>query len=136
MTLKHTFVGHKTQINAIDLALKTYYLASGSKDGIVMTWNIQNGTFLGKIDCDCEVNAVKFSPNKYWLFVGTAEGIQVWDLPNQKKIKDIRASPIDAQHKSQKKSIACTSLAWDASGHTLFAGFSDGYVRVFQQTQK
>jgi guanine nucleotide-binding protein subunit beta-2-like 1 protein len=114
------------------MALKTYYLVSGSKDGIAMTWNLQEGTFVGKIDCDSPINAVKFNIKKYWLFVGTDSGLQIWDYPNQKKIKDIKVSPLNKLNEGQKKSIACTSLALDNAGQYLFAGFADGYIRIFE----
>jgi guanine nucleotide-binding protein subunit beta-2-like 1 protein len=59
MTLKHTFVGHKAPITAIDM--HSNYLATASKDGIVMSWNVNEGTFLAKIDCDDQINAIRFN---------------------------------------------------------------------------
>jgi len=134
MTLKNTFVGHKAQITALDMS--TNYLVSGSKDGIAMTWNVAEGSFVGKIDCDDQINAIKFNiennKKKVWLFIGTQNGIQIWDYSGEKKIKELKASPIDPQNAKQKKPIACTSLALDSTGSFLFGGFSDGYIRVYQ----
>ncbi len=140
MNLKHTFVGHKGQINSLDMAPKTSYLASGGKDGVAMVWNLVEGKFLGKIECDgAPVNAVSFAPKKYWLVMGTDHGIRVWDLPGKKVVTDLKADPINPIQKKKKKEdkpIACTSLAWNKNGTTLFAGFADGYIRVYKIVRK
>ena len=135
MNLKHTFVGHKGQINSLDMAPKTYYLASGGKDGLAMVWNLVEGKFLGKIECEAPINSVLFAPKKYWLVMGTDKGIRVWDLPGKKVVTDIVATPINQTQKRKKgddKPIACTSLAWNKNGTILFAGFSDNYIRVYK----
>lgn len=132
MALKHTFVGHKAQINCIEMAPGTFYLASGGKDGLAMVWNVVDGQFLGQIDCDSPINCVLFSPKKFWLILGTDQGIKVWDLPAKKIIQTIEVTPIDKHLKDQKKPLACTSLCWNKEGLVLFAGFSDNHIRVFK----
>lgn len=132
MTLKHTFVGHKAQINSLDMAPKTSFLASGGKDGLAIIWNLVEGKFLGQTEVDCPINVVLFAPKNYWLVLGTDHGIKVWDLPSKEFIFEIKASPIDANRAKQQAPIACTSLAWNKSGQLLFAGFNDGYVRVYK----
>jgi len=96
MTLKHTFVGHKAQINSLDMAPKTSYLASGGKDGLAIIWNLVEGKFLGQTEVDCAINCVLFAPKKYWLVLGTEKGIKVWDLPTKEFIVDLTASPIES----------------------------------------
>lgn len=132
MTLKHTFVGHKSQINSLDMAPNASYLASGGKDGLAMIWNLVEGKFLGQKEVDCAINCVLFAPKNYWLVLGTDQGIKVWDLPSKEFIVDFKAVPIDANREKQTASIACTSLAWNKSGNLLFAGFSDNYIRVYK----
>jgi len=80
MSLKHTFTGHTAQINSLDMAPKTSYLASGGKDGLAMIWNLVEGKFLGQTSVGCPINCVLFAPKKYWLVLGTDQGIKVWDL--------------------------------------------------------
>lgn len=131
--LKHTFTGHKAQINSLDMAPNTSYLASGGKDGLAMIWNLVEGKFLGSTDVDSSINCVLFAPKKYWLVIGTDKGIKVWDLPTKEYIVEITATPLDPnQVDKMKKPIACTSLAWNRSGNLLFAGFSDSYIRVYK----
>jgi guanine nucleotide-binding protein subunit beta-2-like 1 protein len=135
MSLKHTFVGHKGQINALDMAPSTPYLASGGRDSQVMIWNLVEGKHLGKIDCDAPVNAVKFAPKKYWLVMGTETGIRVWDLRNKVVVTDLVAhamTPSSSDKKTKPRPIACTSLVWNKSGSLLFAGFTDNIIRVYK----
>jgi len=131
MSLKHTFVGHKAQINSLDMAPKTSYLASGGKDGLAIIWNLVEGKFLGQTEVDCPINCVLFAPKKYWLVLGTEKGIKVWDLPSKEFIVDIKAEPMVTSTDKQKKPIGCTSLAWNKSGNLLFAGFTDSFIRVY-----
>jgi guanine nucleotide-binding protein subunit beta-2-like 1 protein len=132
MSLKHTFVGHKAQINSLDMAPKTSYLASGGKDGLAIIWNLVEGKYLGQAEVDTAINCVLFAPKKYWLVLGTDTGIKVWDLPTKEFVVDLKASPIEPRNEKQKKPIGCTSLAWNKSGNLLFAGFTDNYIRVYK----
>ena len=131
MTLKHTFVGHTAQINSLSMVPKTSFLASGGKDGLVIIWDLVQGKFLAKQEVDCPVNCVLFAPKKYWLIVGTEQGIKILDLPSKEFIADIKVTPIDADEKREAP-IGCTSLAWNKSGNILFAGFTDNYIRVYK----
>ncbi len=132
MTLKHTFVGHKSQINSLDMAPKTSYLASGGKDGLAFIWNLVEGKHLSQTDAGSPINCVLFAPKKYWLILGTDNGIKVWDLPSKEYIAEIKATPIDPNQEKMTGPIACTSLAWNKSGNLLFAGFADNYIRVYK----
>jgi len=132
MSLKHTFTVHTAQINSLDMAPKTSYLASGGKDGLAMIWNLVEGKFLGQTSVGCPINCVLFAPKKYWLVLGTDQGIKVWDLPSKEFIVDLKATPLDPNQEKMKRPIACTSLAWNKSGNLLFAGFSDNYIRVYK----
>lgn len=53
-------------------------------------------------------------------------------MPSKEFVVDLKATPIDPKDEKQKKPIGCTSLAWNKSGNLLFAGFTDGYVRVYK----
>jgi guanine nucleotide-binding protein subunit beta-2-like 1 protein len=132
MQLMHTFVGHKNMITCIDIAPSAAYMASGSKDCSAILWNLIEGKYLGKIDADAPINALCFCSKKYWLIIGTDKGIQVWDLPNREFIANLTVEPIAANLKTMKKNIACLCLGWNESNTTLFAGFADGYIRVFK----
>lgn len=146
MALKHTMVGHTSQINSLDMAPKASFLASGGKDGIALIWQVVEGKFLGNIDAECPINVVLFAPKKYWLILGTEQGVKVWDLPSKEFVSDIKvwnyptksvvadvkANPQDAKQEKNVRPLGCTSLAWNKAGTLLFAGFTDNLIRVFK----
>jgi len=131
MALKHTFVGHKAQINTLDLAPNTNFIASGGRDGKVNIWNLVEGRHLEEIDAESPVNVVLFASKLYWLVIGTEEGIKVYDLPNKKFIDRYVASSLDGNARTSAK-IGCTSLVWSKNQGHLYAGFTDGFIRVLQ----
>merc|ERR1712167_216515 len=135
MKLMHTFMGHKAQINSIDMVNNSSYLASGSHD------------------YDSPVNCVLFSQKLYWVIVGCEDGIKVFDLPSSKNIQEIKeismlandvkqmnqvveSSPDNRNNKAvapkEPKFISCTSLAWNKSDDKLYSGWSDHFIGVYQ----
>jgi len=137
MSLMYTFTGHKAQINSIDMVQNSSYLASGSRDGTIMVWDLVNGKFLTSSDCESPVNVVLFSQKLYWLIIGTETGIKVLDLPSRTILKTITATSInanDVQFKSEKP-LGCTSLAWNKAGNYLYSGWTDNNIRVYKLEQ-
>jgi len=132
MTLMHTFTGHKAQINTLDMVNGSSYLASGSRDGHIMVWDLVKGKFLTTHDCESPVNCVLFSQQLYWLVIGTENGIKILNLPSQKFLPDITEMSMKTNELNSKKNLSCTSLAWSKSGQFLYAGWSDNHIRVYQ----
>jgi guanine nucleotide-binding protein subunit beta-2-like 1 protein len=141
MTLKYTFVGHKAQVNTLDLAANTNIIASGGRDGKVNIWNLVDGRHLDEIDAESPVNVVLFAMKVFWLVIGTENGIRVYDLPKKRFIDRYEAphavaeAPAADSKKKNKKvkippPVGCTSLAWSKNQQYLYAGFTDGVVRV------
>merc|ERR1711935_942674 len=137
MALKHTFVGHKAQINTLDLAPNTNFIASGGRDGKVNIWNLVEGRHLEEIDAKSPVNVVLFASKLFWLVIGCEAGIRIYDLPNKTFIDRYQASPLDGKYNrtSEKRKtepilIGCTSLVWSKNQQHLYAGFTDGFIRV------
>jgi len=130
MALKHTFIGHKAQINTLDLAPNTNFIASGGKDGKVNIWNLVEGRHLEEIDAESPVNVVLFASKLFWLVIGTENGIKVYDLPNKAFIDRYEADKkLDGKDRTDAP-IGCTSLVWSKNQSHLYAGFTDGYIRV------
>jgi guanine nucleotide-binding protein subunit beta-2-like 1 protein len=130
----YTFTGHKAQINSIDMVQNSSYLASGSRDGSIMVWDLVKGTWLTSSDCESPVNVVLFSQKLYWLIIGTDEGIKILDLPSRtflQNIQEVSINTNDVNHKSTKK-LGCTSLAWNKAGNYLYSGWTDNNIRVYK----
>jgi len=129
MALKHTFVGHKAQINTLDLAPNTNFIASGGRDGKVNIWNLVEGRHLEEIDVESPVNVVLFASKLFWLVIGTEVGIKIYDLPAKKFIDNYVAKPLD-DFKRKEAPIGCTSLVWSKNQQHLYAGYTDSFIRV------
>ena len=50
----------------------------------------------------------------------------VQDLESKSKVDEIRVEQIQSSGR-----VDCMSLAWSADGQTLFAGYTDNLIRVF-----
>jgi len=50
---------------------------------------------------------------------------------SNKPLATIEAESVKKDSKGKKKNPMCTSLTWNALGKKLFAGFSDGLIRVY-----
>jgi len=135
MTLLHTFTGHKAQVTTLDIVENSAFLASGSRDGKIMVWDIMQGKWFTQHDCDSPVNAVLFSKKIYWLVIATNSGIKVLNLPEQKFVIDIKEVSKKPNEVGSKKNLACLSLAWSKSGTQLYTGWSDNVIRIYEIEQ-
>jgi len=137
MSLMYTFKGHTAQVTTLDIVENSNYLASGSRDGKIMVWDISEGKWCTSMDCDSPVNTVLFSPKLYWLVIATEKGIKVLNLPNQQWVQaDIKATSKKANESNSDKLIACKSLCWNKSGSHLYSGWSDNFIRVYKIDNK
>ena len=66
---------------------------------------------------------------RYWLCAATGPSIKVWDLESKNMVEDLRP---EVPGTARAEPPQCTSLAWSADGQTLFAGYSDNLIRVWQ----
>lgn len=119
--------------------------ASGGKDGITMLWDLNEGKHLYSLEAGDIVNALVFSPNRYWLCAATASCIKIFDLESKyvllfyltlqcsrfcRSIVD-ELKPAYADVREDARQPECVSIAWSADGQTLFAGFTDNWLRVW-----
>lgn len=76
-----------------------------------------------------EVFALAFSPNRYWLAAATSTGIRIFSLDPQALIDDLRPEFAGYNKANDPHAV---SLVWSADGQTLFAGYTDNVIRVWQ----
>uniref|UniRef100_A0A8C2ID30 Small ribosomal subunit protein RACK1 n=1 Tax=Cyprinus carpio TaxID=7962 RepID=A0A8C2ID30_CYPCA len=101
-------------------------------DGQAMLWDLNEGKHLYTLDGGDVINALCFSPNRYWLCAATGPSIKIWDLEGKIIVDELRQEVITTNSKAEPPQ--CTSLAWSADGQTLFAGYTDNLIRVWQVT--
>merc|ERR1719234_685178 len=69
------------------------------------------------------------APNRYWLCAATGPTIKIWDLESKNMVEELRP---EVPGTARADPPQCLSLAWSADGQTLFAGYSDNLIRVWQ----
>lgn len=129
--LKTNHLGHSGYLNAVTVSPDGSLCASGGKDGNAMLWDLNEGKHLYTLEAHDVINALTFSPNRYWLCAAVGPVIKIWDLEDKKVVDDLKPEV----HTAAGKSTAvpqCTSLAWSPDGQTLYAGYSDCLIRVWQ----
>ena len=68
---------------------------------------------------------------RYWLCAATGPSIKVWDLESKNQVEELRP---EVAGSARGEPPVCTALSWSADGQTLFAGYSDNLIRVWQVT--
>ena len=124
--------GHTWYVSTIAVSPDGSLCASGGRDGIAMLWDLGEGKRLYSLNANCEIHALCFSPNRYWLCAATNKGVLIWDLESKNVVAELDDHSASASERSRKALVPhCTSLAWSADGATLFAGYSDHMIRVW-----
>jgi len=126
-------MGHTSYVNSVTIAPDGSLCASGGKDGTAMLWDLNEGRHLSILEAKDSINALIFSPSRYWLCAATASSIMVWDLESKKLVDEIKLPNSSEVDKKETKAvpIQCVSICWSADGSTLFAGFTDNKIRVY-----
>ncbi|KAI6224383.1 hypothetical protein M3Y99_01405900 [Aphelenchoides fujianensis] len=128
--LKTNHVGHTGYINATCVSPDGSLCASGGKDGIANLWDLNENKHLYLLPGTGIINALAFSPNRYWLCAASGSSIKIWDLEQKQGLDELKleisSGPIPQ----------CTSLAWSPDGNTLFAGYSDNNIRIWSVSDK
>jgi len=129
--LRTNLIGHTGYVNTVTVSPDGSLCASGGKDGTAMLWDLNEGRHLSSLDAGDIIHALVFSPIRYWLCAATASAIKIWDLESKVCVDELKP-----EIKQSKKAvpIQCISLAWSADGTTLFAGYTDNIIRVWQVT--
>jgi len=132
--LRANHIGHTGYINTVTVSPDGSLCASGGKDGITMLWDLNEGKHLYSLEGkgDDIINALVFSPNRYWLCAATSSCIKIWDLESKSVVDELKPEFLNVGKKSP--SPQCISLAWSADGNTLFSGYTDNMIRVWQVT--
>lgn len=127
--LIHNLEGHTGYVNTVTVSPDGSLCASGGQDGTAMLWDLNEGKHLYSLEGGDVILSLVFSPNRYWLCAATQSSIKMWDLESKNPVCDLRPDFPPVGKKAQLP--YAVSLAWSADGNTLFAGYTDGNVRVW-----
>ncbi|VDM81785.1 unnamed protein product, partial [Strongylus vulgaris] len=126
--LKTNHIGHTGYVSTVTVSPDGSLCASGGKDGQAMLWDLNEGKHLYTLNGNDVIHAMAFSPNRYWLCAAVGPVIKIWDLEDKREIEELKPEI------TGKSSTApqCVSLAWSQDGQTLYAGYTDNVIRVWQ----
>lgn len=88
------------------------------------------GKHLYSLEAGSVINALVFSPNRYWLCAATEANIKIWDLESKSIVDELKPEFPPLGKKAMEP--FCISLCWSPDGSTLFSGYTDGIIRVWQ----
>jgi len=128
--LKTNHMGHQAYLNTVTVSPDGSLCASGGKDKKTMLWDLNDGKHLYTLDGGEMVNALCFSPNRYWLCAATGPSIQIWDLEQKTIVDEVRPEIPSGSPRAEPPQ--CISLCWSHDGQSLFAGYTDNLIRVWQ----
>jgi len=97
-----------------------------------MLWDLGEGKHLYSLEAGDVINSLCFSPNRYWLCAATQSSIKIWDLESKSVVADLNKNVPDFGISNKCKNPAVVSLAWSSDGNTLFAGYTDSFIRVWE----
>merc|ERR1719197_1110148 len=127
--LRNNLVGHTGYVSTVTVSPDGSLCASGGKDGVAMLWDLGEGKRLYSLDGGAAINALCFSPNRYWLCAATETCIKIWDLESKSVVDELNPEFLPVGKKAQTP--YCLSLAWSADGSTLYSGYTDNMIRVW-----
>lgn len=122
--LRTNHFGHTQFLNTVTVSPDGSLCASGGKDGQAMLWDLNDGKHLYTLEAGDNIEALTFSPNRYWLCAAAGPSIKIWDLESKALVDTLSTDPKDKQPN-------VLSLAWTSDGSTLFAGYTDNVIRVW-----
>jgi len=79
-----------------------------------------------------EISTLVFSPNRYWLCAACGPAIRIWDLEQKELVEELKVQVSEGEDGKPAAAPNCISLAWSTDGLTLFAGYTDNVIRVWE----
>jgi guanine nucleotide-binding protein subunit beta-2-like 1 protein len=137
--IRHSFKAHTGNINTLSISPNFKFIATGGKDKTLNVWEVMDlKAPTRQFEAGSTINQISFNNKFQWVAAATENDIKVWDLMSKDTVPFVELNLHDAAKKEGKKSKLpqCTSLAWNSLGKKLFAGFSDGVIRVWHAEQR
>lgn len=138
--IKNNFEGHTGYINSVTVSPDGSLAASGGQDGKAFLWDLGESSAnpLHTLDAGEEIHTLIFSPNRYWLCAAAGSAIKIWDLEHKKCLETLEVPQENdvAENGKPTPKPKCLCLAWSQDGQTLYAGYTDNKIRVWELVQR
>jgi len=132
--LKSEFHGHTGFINSVTVSPDGSLAASGGQDGQAKLWDLGESAQnpLHSLEGGEEISTLIFSPNRYWLCAACGPSIKIWDLEQKSLVEELKVQVTGDDSGKDPAPPKCTSLCWSADGLTLYAGYTDSVIRIWE----
>jgi len=116
-----SFKAHDGEINSVNFSPDARYLASGSQDGTIKLWNVENCTYVRTLMKKELVQTVTFSPDGKCIATEINNTIYFWDVNNGRLIRSFNGHHSDMVH----------SMSFSPDGKYVASGSSDNTINLF-----
>lgn len=122
---------HDGPIYALAINAPGSNIATGGKDKVVKVWKAGEFDKPDKeFKCESNIVDLAFHPEMQWIAVATETSLKFYELYNHSDKPDAVEEPEVVNKKSTIKP-KFTSVAWSSNGKVLYAGCTDGIIRVY-----
>ncbi|HEX6553860.1 MAG TPA: NB-ARC domain-containing protein [Ktedonobacteraceae bacterium] len=120
--LNLTWQAHTAAVQALAFSPDEQMLATGSWDGTIKLWNLENGAWLWLGQHTGSIHRLVFTPDGRTLVSGGDDAaIRLWDISTGKRLQTLSG-----------QSSAVYALACSPDGSLLASGSVDGSIRLWQ----
>jgi guanine nucleotide-binding protein subunit beta-2-like 1 protein len=134
-----TLSAHNGRVSSVAFTPDGKWLLTGGSDRKVLLWSVTDGVEQRRFSATAPVNAIAPCPTRAWVCAATYEGIAVWDIEKsdqidlvQPEFKTPPGTKADREKGPRGRHADCTALAWADDGSVLYAGYSNGDIRVWE----
>ncbi|KAF5935785.1 hypothetical protein HYC85_026914 [Camellia sinensis] len=110
--IRASLAGHSGYGNTVAVSLDGSLCASGEKDGVILLWDLAEGKKLYSLDSGSIINALCFSPNRYWLCAATEASIKIWDLESKTIDVDFKVDAKQEAEMNEGGAAVSLSAVW------------------------
>jgi len=121
-TLDLAWHAHTAAVQALAFSPDEHTVASGSWDGTIKLWNLENGALLWLGQHTGSIHRLVFTPDGRTLVSGGDDAaIRLWDVSTGKHLQTLSG-----------QGSAVYALAWSPDGSLLAGGCSDGSINLWE----
>lgn len=135
--IRYSFKAHDSQINDLSISPNGMFIATGGRDQKVKIWDITNlEAPFREYTTPTPINKVAFNPKMQWISAATENGVYIWDITseddtNMAHLVLEQEKPTESKKDRFPKQLPCNAIAWNPTGKKIFAGFSNGKIKVW-----